>query len=76
MCDARTRVLGMDLGYNTLSEDELQKVVSGESKLHMRGEVPGYAAYYGAYEDKTGDKLQRVITWLQIVYIKEMRDNE
>ena len=60
---------GMDLGYPTLSEEELQTVLSGECAISVRGEVPGFAAYYGCYVHSSGDKLQRVITWLQLTEI-------
>lgn len=62
-------VHGMNLGYPTLSEEELQTVLSGECAISVRGEVPGFAAYYGCYVHSSGDKLQRVITWLQLVKI-------
>jgi hypothetical protein len=62
-------VRGMSLGYHTLSEKELQTVLSGEGSILLRGEVPGFAAYYGCYVHSSGDKLQRVITWLQLTEI-------
>lgn len=69
--------IGMDLGYDRLSEDELNLVISGKSKLHYRSDVPGFAAMYGAYEDPTGDKLQRIISYIDILQIKErIKDGE
>lgn len=65
------RVLGQDLGYNTLSDWELDGVLSGRYKINFRGEVPGFAAFYGALVMPDDDKLQRVIHYEQVVIINE-----